>query len=84
MVNLVVLLHMLSGPDNICSYTTRLTIMMYFNQLFQHRSHSKLPDDVITPKHVGANFNVLLTVHLSIFMSIINQLDAQNFVHQFG
>jgi len=24
-------------------------------------------------------FDVLLTVHLSIFMSVINQLDAQNF-----
>ena len=34
---------------------------------------------VITPKHVGANFEVLLTVHLSIFISVINQLDAQNF-----
>jgi len=26
-----------------------------------------------------ANFNVLLTVHLSIFISVINKLDAQNF-----
>jgi len=26
-----------------------------------------------------ANFDVLLTVHLSIFISVINQLDAQNF-----
>ena len=25
------------------------------------------------------NFDVLLTVHLSIFISVINQLDAQNF-----
>jgi len=25
------------------------------------------------------NFEVLLTVHLSIFISVINQLDAQNF-----
>jgi hypothetical protein len=33
---------------------------------------------VITPKHVAA-FDVLLTVHLSIFISVINQLDAQNF-----
>ena len=29
-------------------------------------------------------FDVLLTVHLSIFFSVINQLDAQNFVHQVG
>jgi len=29
-----------------------------------------------------ANFDVLLTVHLSIFISVINQLDAQNFVLQ--
>jgi len=28
---------------------------------------------------VNSNFDVLLTVHLSIFMSVINQLDAQNF-----
>jgi len=27
-------------------------------------------------------FDVLLTVHLSIFISVINQLDAQNFVLQ--
>jgi len=27
-------------------------------------------------------FYVLLTVHLSIFISVINQLDAQNFVLQ--
>ena len=27
-------------------------------------------------------FNVLLTVHLSIFILVINQLDAQNFVLQ--
>ena len=25
------------------------------------------------------SFDVLLTVHLSLFMSVINQLDAQNF-----
>ena len=30
------------------------------------------------------NFYVLLTVHFSIFILVINQLDAQNFVHQFG
>jgi len=28
------------------------------------------------------NFDVLLTVHLSIFILVINQLDAQNFVLQ--
>ena len=28
------------------------------------------------------NFDVLLTVHLNIFMLVINQLDAQNFVLQ--
>jgi len=28
---------------------------------------------------VASNFDVLLTVHLSIFISVINQLDAQNF-----
>ena len=32
-------------------------------------------------KHVAinGNFDVLLTVHLSIFISVINQLDARNF-----
>jgi len=28
------------------------------------------------------NFDVLLTVHLSIYILVINQLDAQNFVLQ--
>ena len=40
------------------------------------------PDDEhMCSKHVGAwnNFDVLLTVHLSIIISVINQLDAQNF-----
>jgi len=27
---------------------------------------------------MSTNFDVLLTVHLSIFISVINQLDAQN------
>jgi len=31
---------------------------------------------------LALNFGVLLTVHLSIFISVINQLDAQNFVLQ--
>jgi len=36
-----------------------------------------------TPTISGVtNFDVLLTVHLSIFMSVINQLDAQSFVLQ--
>ena len=29
-------------------------------------------------KHYQTNVDVLLTVHLSIFISVINQLDAQN------
>ena len=29
-------------------------------------------------KYLVSNFNALLTVHLSIFISVINQLDAQN------
>ena len=33
----------------------------------------------LQPKHDAQFFDVLLTVHLSIFNSIINQLDAQNF-----
>ena len=33
-------------------------------------------------KQFVSDFDVLLTVHLSIFVSVINQLDAQNFVLQ--
>jgi len=29
----------------------------------------------------GTNFDVLLTVHLSIFISVFNQIDAQNMFH---
>jgi len=32
---------------------------------------------------LGLFFNVLLSVHLSIFISVINQLDAQHFVLQY-
>ena len=32
-----------------------------------------------TGKHVTSDFDVFLTVNLSIFISVINQLDAQNF-----
>jgi hypothetical protein len=32
--------------------------------------------------HRIANFDVLLTVHLSILIVVINQLDAQNFILQ--
>jgi len=35
-----------------------------------------------TAVNYSALFYVLLTVHLSIFISVINQLDAQNFVLQ--
>jgi len=38
--------------------------------------------DMIIPKFSTAFFDVLLTVHLSIFILVINQLDAQNFVLQ--
>jgi len=36
-----------------------------------------LPTDIYT--YLNTNFDVLLTVHLSIFVSVINQLDAQSF-----
>jgi len=35
-----------------------------------------------TKKYIHTFFDVLLTVHLSIFISVFNQLDAQNFVSQ--
>ena len=43
------------------------------------RPNWQLPENGqdIWPKHVGV-FDVLLTVHLSIFISVINQLDAQH------
>ena len=34
---------------------------------------------IIQVQHNDIFFDVLLTVHLSIFISVINQLDAQNF-----
>ena len=34
----------------------------------------------LTQRQLIANFDVLLTVHLSIFILVINQLNAQNFV----
>ena len=39
----------------------------------------KDPDDGRRPKHVAANFDVLLAVHLSLFISVISQIDTQNF-----
>ena len=32
-------------------------------------------------EYLSTNFDVLLTVHLSIFISLFNQLDAQNLFH---
>jgi len=34
---------------------------------------------LLVEKTTGINFDILLTMHLSIFISVINQLDAQNF-----
>jgi hypothetical protein len=31
--------------------------------------------------YIDSNFDVLLTVHLGIFISVFNQLDAQNLFH---
>ena len=39
----------------------------------------KLPHPRTHTKYVQTNFDFLLTVHLSIFISVINQLDAHNF-----
>ena len=36
----------------------------------------------VVRRHMYKVFDVLLTVHLSIFISVINQLDAQYFVLQ--
>ena len=42
------------GPDNICSHTTTLTTMTYFNLLFNTAHTVRSLMMVITPKHVGA------------------------------
>ena len=38
--------------------------------------------DMFSVRNKMFDFDVLLTAHLSIFISVINQLDAQNFVLQ--
>ena len=40
--------------------------------------------NLLTNEATTANFEVLLTVHLSMFISVINQLDAQNFCFTIG
>jgi len=42
-------------------------------------SHKYLRRHKLPRKHLPHFFDLLLTVHLSIFISVINQLDAQNF-----
>ena len=47
-----------------------------------HRQYTTFikQDAIITIRcYLTTRFDVLLTVHLSIFISVINQLDAQNF-----
>ena len=38
-------------------------------------------EDISFPRTTFQDFDVLLTVHLSIFILVINQLDAQNLFH---
>jgi len=42
----------------------------------------KWPNEKTKNRNSILNIEVLLTVHLNIFISVINQLDAQNFVLQ--
>ena len=49
----------------------------HHSEQYTHHAYEKLPHHRITYNDVF--FDVLLTVHFSIFISVINQLDAQNF-----
>ena len=42
---------------------------------------NSLPEDEPSVSKHGEDFDVLLTVHLSILISVFNQLDAQNLFH---
>jgi len=63
----------------------QLQLLPVIKQPESQTDNINLPDDkliraAITPLHQYAFFYVLLTLHLSIFILVINQRDAQNFV----
>jgi len=55
--------------------TLQVTDKMNTNKQLQASTRTTEP----CPMNCTLNFDVLLTVHFSIFISVINQLDAQNF-----
>jgi len=63
-----------------------LTNLLTENSVAQNHEFSeevKISDDVKARKvNFQGSFDVLLTVHLSLFISVFNQLDAQSFVSQ--
>jgi len=64
-----------------CACTVFLSVICpvlpYFSTLSHKRYHFRGGGG--DTEHKMSFFYVLLTVHLSIFISVINQLDAQNF-----
>ena len=82
MLELTNYLSYVSNMFHLISKHKRLTYinLWYLYQLIYTELLANGPDEL---KHVGditkMFFDILLTVHLSIFISVINQLDAQNF-----
>jgi len=58
--------------------------MLFIFIYYQDKKHNSLMLFIFIyykDKQHNINFDVLLTVHLSIFISLFNQLDAQNLFH---
>jgi len=65
-----------------CNSSSTVTHSLFCLNLSSHIvywSWIKGPLFIVWPQHTWTNFDVLLTVHLSIFISVINLLDAQKF-----
>ena len=58
----------------------RSTYMSVFSCTVRFTQTVQVPDLVLTLSNILV-FDVLLTVHLSIFISVFNQIDAQNLFH---
>ena len=67
--------------------TNKFTLKMFVYYILIYKQHISAPTATIitvsckSTKQCTTNFDVLLTVHLSIFISVFNQLDAQNLFH---
>ena len=55
--------------------------MYFLSPLVTELLHMSLVRSAFARKKTRSIFDVLLTVHLSIFISVFNQLDAQNLFH---